>query len=77
MATWRSYSSPRSRTPQHVPEHQAHRSRPEKPPYFTDAERAVLALSEPAHTKPRSRGPVTDEISEEAARHYDERGSRR
>ena len=41
-------------------------------PYFTDAERAALALTE-AVTQLSDRGdPVPDEIWEEAARHYDE-----
>src|ERR1700758_512111 len=41
-------------------------------PYFTDAERAALALSE-AVTRLRDRSdPVPDEIWNEAARHYDE-----
>ena len=42
-------------------------------PYFTDAERAALALTE-ALTRISDRSdPVTDEIWDEAARHYDER----
>jgi AhpD family alkylhydroperoxidase len=42
-------------------------------PYFTDAERAALALTE-AITRLDGRGePVPDEIWNEAARHYDER----
>ena len=41
-------------------------------PYFTEAERAVLALSE-AMTRLSDRSdPVPDEIWNEAARHYDE-----
>jgi AhpD family alkylhydroperoxidase len=41
-------------------------------PYFTDAERAALALTE-AVTRINDRAdPVPDEIWEEAARHYDE-----
>lgn len=41
-------------------------------PYFTDAERAALALTE-AVTRLNDRAdPVTDEIWKEAARHYDE-----
>jgi AhpD family alkylhydroperoxidase len=41
-------------------------------PYFTDAERAALALTE-ALTRISDRpDPVTDEIWEEARRHYDE-----
>jgi AhpD family alkylhydroperoxidase len=42
-------------------------------PWFTDAERAALALTE-AETRLSDRAdPVPDEIWEEAARHYDER----
>ena len=42
-------------------------------PYFTDAERAALALSE-AVTRLNDRpDPVPDEIWEEAEKHYDER----
>ncbi len=42
-------------------------------PYFTDAERAALALTE-AVTRVNDRpDPVPDEIWDEAARHYDER----
>jgi AhpD family alkylhydroperoxidase len=41
-------------------------------PYFTDAERAALALAE-AVTRLNDRAdPVPDEIWDEAARHYDE-----
>src|SRR5438445_11234226 len=41
-------------------------------PYFTDAERAALALAE-AVTRPADRpDPVPDAIWDEAARHYDE-----
>ncbi len=41
-------------------------------PYFTDAERAALALAE-AGTRLADRGEaVSDEVWEEAARHYDE-----
>jgi AhpD family alkylhydroperoxidase len=41
-------------------------------PYFTDAERAALALTE-AVTRLNDRAdPVPDEIWDEAARHYDE-----
>jgi len=41
-------------------------------PYFTDAERAALALAE-AVTRIADRAePVPDELWEEAARHYDE-----
>ena len=43
-------------------------------PYFTGAERAALALAE-AMTRLSDRAdPVPDEIWDEAARHYDERG---
>jgi AhpD family alkylhydroperoxidase len=42
--------------------------------YFTDAERAALALTE-AVTRVADRGdPVPDEVWAEAARHYDEQG---
>jgi AhpD family alkylhydroperoxidase len=41
-------------------------------PYFTDAERAALALAE-AGTRLADRGdPVPDAVFDEAARHYDE-----
>jgi AhpD family alkylhydroperoxidase len=41
-------------------------------PYFTEAERAALALTE-AGTRLADRGdPVPDEVFEEAAKHYDE-----
>jgi AhpD family alkylhydroperoxidase len=42
-------------------------------PYFTDAERAALALTEAATRLSDRADPVPDEIWEEAARHYDER----
>ena len=43
-------------------------------PYFTDAERAALALAE-ASTRIADRpDPVPDDVWHEAARHYDERG---
>src|SRR2546429_9839605 len=43
-------------------------------PYFTDAERAALALTE-AVTRPADPAhPVPDSIWDEAARHYDEQG---
>jgi AhpD family alkylhydroperoxidase len=43
-------------------------------PYFTDAERAALELTE-AVTRVADRGdPVSDEVWAEAARHYDEQG---
>ena len=42
-------------------------------PYFTDAERAALALTEAA-TRLNDRGDaVPDEVWNEAARHYDEK----
>jgi len=41
-------------------------------PYFTDAERAALALTEAATRLSDRADPVTDEVFEEAARHYDE-----
>jgi AhpD family alkylhydroperoxidase len=43
-------------------------------PYFTDAERAALELTE-VLTRVADKGdPVTDEVWDEAARHYDEQG---
>ena len=42
-------------------------------PYFTDAERAALALTE-AVTRLRAPDPVPDNVWQEAARHYDETG---
>jgi AhpD family alkylhydroperoxidase len=41
-------------------------------PYFTDAERAALALTEAATRISDRPDPVPDEVWEEAARHYDE-----
>jgi AhpD family alkylhydroperoxidase len=41
-------------------------------PYFTDAERAALALTEAVTRLSDQADPVPDEIFEEAARHYDE-----
>ena len=41
-------------------------------PYFTDAERAALALDRGRHPAQRPADPVPDEIWDEAARHYDE-----
>src|SRR6058998_4114028 len=41
-------------------------------PYFTDAERAALALTEAATRLSDRSDPVPDEIWEEANRHYDE-----
>ena len=43
-------------------------------PYFTDAERAALALTEAATRLADRADPVSDEIWEEATRHYDEKG---
>jgi AhpD family alkylhydroperoxidase len=42
-------------------------------PYFTDAERAALALAEAATRLADRSDPVPDGIWEEAARHYDQR----
>jgi alkylhydroperoxidase family enzyme len=42
-------------------------------PYFTDAERAALALSEAVTRLGDRQDPVPDEIWDEATRHYDER----
>jgi AhpD family alkylhydroperoxidase len=42
-------------------------------PYFTDAERAALALTEAATRISDRADPVPDEIWDEAARHYDEK----
>lgn len=41
-------------------------------PYFTDAERAALALTEAVTRLNDRTDPVPDAICEEAARHYDE-----
>jgi alkylhydroperoxidase family enzyme len=43
-------------------------------PYFTDAERAALALAEAVTRLSDWSDPVPDEIWNEAARHYDEAG---
>jgi AhpD family alkylhydroperoxidase len=43
-------------------------------PYFSEAERAALALAEAATRLADRADPVSDEIWEEATRHYDERG---
>jgi alkylhydroperoxidase family enzyme len=43
-------------------------------PYFSDAERAALALAEAVTRLSDRPDPVPDEIWNEAARHYDERG---
>src|SRR5437870_203337 len=42
-------------------------------PYFSDAERAALALTEAATRLSDRADPVPDDIWNEAARHYDER----
>jgi AhpD family alkylhydroperoxidase len=41
-------------------------------PYFTDAERAALALTESVTRLADRPDPVSDEVWDEAARHYDE-----
>ena len=41
-------------------------------PFFTDAERAALALTEAATRLSDTADPVPDEIWDEAASHYDE-----
>ncbi len=43
-------------------------------PYFTDAERAALALTEAVTRLADRTDPVPDSIWDEAARHYDEQG---
>jgi AhpD family alkylhydroperoxidase len=43
-------------------------------PYFTDAERAALALTEAVTRLSDRPDPVPDEVWEEAAQHYDEQG---
>ena len=43
-------------------------------PYFTDAERAALALTEAVTRLSDRSDPVPDDVWAEAARHYDERG---
>lgn len=43
-------------------------------PYFSDAERAALALAEAVTRLSDRTDPVPDEIWDEAARHYDEKG---
>jgi len=42
-------------------------------PYFTDAERAAVALTEAATRISDRSDPVSDEVWNEAAKHYDER----
>ncbi|MBV8733736.1 MAG: carboxymuconolactone decarboxylase family protein [Acidobacteriaceae bacterium] len=44
-------------------------------PYFSDAERAALALAEAVTRLSDRPDPVSDEIWNEAARHYDEKGT--
>ena len=41
-------------------------------PFFTDAERAALALTESVTRLSDSADPVPDDVYDEAARHYDE-----
>jgi AhpD family alkylhydroperoxidase len=43
-------------------------------PYFTDAERAALALTEAVTRLSDRSDPVSDEVWNEAVRHYDEKG---
>ena len=43
-------------------------------PYFTEAERAALALTEAVTRLSDRTDPVPDDIWDEAARHYDEKG---
>jgi AhpD family alkylhydroperoxidase len=43
-------------------------------PYFSDAERAALALTEAVTRLSDRADPVPDEVWDAAARHYDERG---
>jgi AhpD family alkylhydroperoxidase len=43
-------------------------------PYYTDAERAALALTEAATRLADKADPVSDEVWAEARKHYDERG---
>jgi AhpD family alkylhydroperoxidase len=43
-------------------------------PYFTDEERAALALTEAVTRLSDRTNPVPDEIWDEAAKHYDEKG---
>ena len=43
-------------------------------PYFTDAERAALALTEAVTRLADRADPVPDSLWDEAARHYDEQG---
>ena len=43
-------------------------------PYYTDAERAALALAESVTRLADRPDPVPDDVWDEAAKHYDERG---
>jgi AhpD family alkylhydroperoxidase len=43
-------------------------------PYFSDAERAALALAEAVTRLSDRADPVPEDVWDEAARHYDERG---
>jgi AhpD family alkylhydroperoxidase len=43
-------------------------------PYFTDAERAALALSEAVTRMSDQSDPVPEAVWDEAAKHYDEKG---
>ena len=43
-------------------------------PFYTDAERAALALAESATRLSDRSDPVSDEVWAEASRHYDEKG---
>ena len=43
-------------------------------PYFTDAERAALALTESVTRLSDRSDPVPDDVWDEAAKHYDEQG---
>jgi AhpD family alkylhydroperoxidase len=43
-------------------------------PHFTDAERAALALAEAVTRLSDREDPVPDEVWDEAAKHYDEKG---
>jgi AhpD family alkylhydroperoxidase len=44
-------------------------------PFFTDAERAALALTEAATRLADKSDPVPDEVWDEVARHYDEKAA--
>jgi AhpD family alkylhydroperoxidase len=43
-------------------------------PYFTDAERAALALAEAGTRLADKSVPVTDDVYDEVAKHYDDKG---